>query len=498
MLGGGTGLLAGLALSTVGAVLAGVGLRRLSEAEQIIATMDDREAASHLDRVRGLAAHLTVALRRSTHVHPVTGLPTREPLAEAIDADAKAQQGARMLGAIRFVDFDRLSAFDARQANAALAQFAGRLAAATSGAHLLGQIDRDCFCVWFRGAADLEAANSELRAMAYVAAQDLDAGGRVMTPTVEIGAAVAAGGEDAAGLFARVLVSLRRRREGGARESLVVSAALSEDARERFMLEQHLTQAISEDQLTMVFQPLVDLAAGRVLGAEALLRWDHPELGKVSPARFVPVIEAMGLSERYGLWVLNTACREARRWRDLGLASLKVSVNVSAKQLADPGLRVKIERTLQRHGLQPYALELELTETAAMADAERTREVFRELRAMGVSLAIDDFGAGYSSLSYLKNLPFDKLKIDREFVTDVHERADSAAICKALIELARGLRLQVLAEGVESQQELAALQALGCSIFQGYHISRPLEPDEFIAFARRGVASARVRRDAPL
>lgn len=478
--------LLGLGALGVGCLLLVRGLRRLSEAERIVAEIGGMKGVSHLDRVRALSARVDLVLRRSAQLHPVTGLQTREPLAAAINNDVDAQDGELVLGAVRLVDFDRLAAFDARQANAALKRFATRLAAAT--AHPVGQIDRDCFCIWFGGAPGATAIR-ELEAVAYVAGQELQVGTQTLMPTIELGAVTAAKGDDAAGLFARVTVALRRLDDVTEADVALVGGATANDARERFMLEQHLAKAISHDQLTLVFQPVVDLEAGRVLGAEALLRWEHPEFGHISPATFIPVMEAMGLSERCGLWVLNAACREARRWRDEGLGDLKVAVNLSAKQLTDPGLRLKVERTLQRHDLHPQLLELELTETAAMADAQHTSSVFRDLRAMGVSLAIDDFGAGYSSLSYLKNLPFDKLKIDREFVTHVHERPDSAAICRALIELGRGLGLLVLAEGVETVDEVAALQRLGCSIFQGYYFSRPLKAVDFAVFARNPIPS---------
>ena len=186
---------------------------------------------------------------------------------------------------------------------------------------------------------------------------------------------------------------------------------------------------------------------------------------------------------------LTPPCKEARLWRKTGLPEMKVAVNVSAHQLLDPGLRSKIERTLERHRLPAHALELELTETAAMSDASRTLHLFGELRALGISLAIDDFGSGYSSLSYLKNLPFDKLKIDREFVTGIDTRRDSRAICKALVELGRGLDLLVLAEGVENSREVSALCDLGCRVFQGFHYSRPLSGPNF----RRLVADAQWR-----
>lgn len=442
------------------------------------------ERAGSLSEVIAIAAARLEALdHRTTYAHPVTGLPTREPLCETIAADIATGAPPRLMGAIRFVDFDRLAGFDHALANGALAQFARRLVAVTQNGRMVAQVDRDCFAIWF-AAADLEAAQAEFQAIAYVAGHELDIDGSRLTPTIEISAvSFPQEGQDGLALLLRATAALSRPEGGEGGEIRLLAPQPVEAAREQFMLEQDLAQAIAEDQLTMVFQPVVDLAAGRMMGAEALLRWDHPVLGPVSPARFIPVVEALGLSERYGLWVLNTACREARRWADEGASGMRVAVNLSARQLLDPGLKTKIERTLARHGLGAEALELELTETATMADAERTHHLFGELRAMGISLAVDDFGSGYSSLSYLKNLPFDKLKIDREFVAQIDQRSDSRAICRALIELGRGLDLLVLAEGVETEAEVACLRGLGCHVFQGYHFSKPLSGEDFLALA---------------
>ncbi len=445
-----------------------------------LAKEDGAPPRSLVGALKQISAQLDGHERRAANIHPTTGLPTREHLAEQIAVDLAAPQGQMLLGGLRFTDFDRLAAFDLPAANSALAAFAKRLVAAAKPNHIVGQIDRDCIAIWFRASADPAAAAAEFRALAYVASQPLIQGGSTLSPTVEAAAVTYPDdADDAAHLFVRLTAALNRAEPSSAGEVRLTTPLSTKAAREQFMLEQDLTRAIDEDQLKMVFQPVVDLAQRRLIGAEALLRWDHPKLGPISPAQFIPIVEATGMSDRYGLWVLNAACREARLWQDEGLAGIKVAVNLSARQLTDPGLKDKVVRTLERHDLPAQALELELTETAAMADAERTFQLFGALREIGISLAIDDFGAGYSSLSYLKKLPFDKLKIDREFVTDVDSHRDSAAICRALIELCRGLDLLVLAEGVENAREVEALRALGCNVFQGYHFSKPLAGDDF-------------------
>jgi len=254
--------------------------------------------------------------------------------------------------------------------------------------------------------------------------------------------------------------------------------------REIFAIEKALPFAIEGQQFSLAFQPLIDLPERKLIGAEALLRWSHPELGNVSPAQFIPIMERVGLSDAIGMWVLNAACREVRQWRAAGFRDMRVAINLSARQVLDPTLISKVERTLHRHGLDGSAIELELTETAAMADINYSRQIFGRLRDMGVRLAIDDFGSGYSSMSYLQNLPFDKLKIDRAFVTDVHVRPESRAICAAIVALGKGLNLDVLCEGVETREEVTVLHQLGCRFFQGYLFAKPMPADAFRAFAK--------------
>jgi EAL domain-containing protein (putative c-di-GMP-specific phosphodiesterase class I) len=299
-------------------------------------------------------------------------------------------------------------------------------------------------------------------------------------------------------LLNHALVSLVRSGGDGAAATTARPAGA---ARERFTLAQDLRHAIERRQLELHFQPVVDLAKGALVGAEALLRWHHPEAGLVSPDLFIPILEDADLIDEIGLWTLNAACREVHGWRRRGLNQLKVAVNLSARQLRDVDLVDRIARTLERHRLPPGALELELTETATTEDAARTLAVFGALRDLGVSLAIDDFGSGYSSLSYLKNLPFNKLKIDREFVTDIHQRRDSQAICQSLVALTRGLGLEILAEGVERIEEIEMLQVLGCNMFQGYYFSRPLNANDFIRYAfdpaTRGQFQSPIGRDPP-
>ncbi|MGH8532827.1 MAG: GGDEF/EAL domain-containing response regulator [Gammaproteobacteria bacterium] len=250
-------------------------------------------------------------------------------------------------------------------------------------------------------------------------------------------------------------------------------------ASERLSLENQLRRALEREEILLHYQPKVDVGAGHIVGAEALVRWHHPELGMVSPAKFVPLAEESGLIVPLGEWVLREACKECKAWQHLGLQQLGIAVNVSSVQFKKGGLLQVLRSALETSGLEAPHLVIELTESVLMESAEANIQMLQELKAMGVRLAIDDFGTGYSSLSYLKRFPLDELKIDRSFMSDVASDRDNAAIASAIIALAHNLGLKVVAEGIESRDQLEFLKAKLCDEFQGYLFSRPLPKEEF-------------------
>ena len=437
------------------------------------------ERTDMLGDVLRLEVRMESVRSRLSNRHPRTGLPTREPFLSGIAADIQGTTDARVVSVIRFCDYDRLASFDQPAADRALTGLCARLQASLEKGRGLAQVDRDCFAVWFGGVSARDATR-ELRALSFVLGQDLGSGEQRITPELKIGAAIYPhDASEATSLLTRAFAALPKTGDGQEDNLAFFSAASTIAARERFSLEQDLRSAIARDQLKLYFQPIVDLGQGRVVGAEALLRWFHPELGAVPPSDFIPVLEQTGLSDEVGLWVLDTACREARSWRDRGLADLKVAINLSARQFRDPVLSMAILKTLERHRLAARDVEFELTEATAMQDPPRTRELLVHLNGLGVGVAIDNLGTGYSSLARMKTLPFGRLKIDREFVAKVHQRPDSRAICSTLIALARGLDMTVLADGVEDADELQALLDLGCSLFQGFHFSPALPTAAF-------------------
>jgi EAL domain-containing protein (putative c-di-GMP-specific phosphodiesterase class I) len=246
----------------------------------------------------------------------------------------------------------------------------------------------------------------------------------------------------------------------------------------RLSLESDLRRALENDEFFLCYQPQMDLITRRMIGMEALIRWRHPQRGLISPVQFIPLAEETGLIVPIGAWVLRTACAQVKAWQDAGLPPVRVSVNLSARQFIQRDLVASIRQTLEDTGLPARYLELELTESLIMHNAELFISTLRELREIGIELAVDDFGTGYSSLSYLQRFPINRLKIDQSFVRDIVGNADSGAISVAIIMLGHSLGLKVIAEGVESIEQLDFLHSSGCNEIQGFYFSRPVPAEE--------------------
>ncbi len=259
-----------------------------------------------------------------------------------------------------------------------------------------------------------------------------------------------------------------------------------ESDEKRLTMENHLCHALERDELRLYYQPKVNLRTGLITGMEALIRWQSPELGMVSPAEFIPLAEETGLIEPIGEWVIRTACRQNRVWQAANLTPLTVAVNVSARQFREKNLTRVVGKALRETGLAPHYLEIELTESLVMHNVEAVAAILAELKEMGISLAMDDFGTGYSSLSCLKRFPFDKLKIDQSFVREITTAPDSAAIARTVIAMAHSLNLKVIAEGVETEGQLNYLRRNDCDEMQGYYFSRPVPAADFERLLREG------------
>ena len=269
------------------------------------------------------------------------------------------------------------------------------------------------------------------------------------------------------------------------------AANMGGTAQYRLRLESDLHSALKNGEFEVHYQPKVDTLTGLVRSAEALLRWRHPARGLIPPAEFIPVAEETGQIGAIGAWVLQQACQQARAWRDKELPPLRVAVNISAVQFHQPGLAQTVREALQQAGLDPRFLEIELTESCVMSNPEESIAILEEFSRMGVLVSVDDFGTGYSSMSYLRRFPIDKLKIDKTFVAEMDTRADDASIVQAIVSLAHGLQLKVVAEGVETEAQVQALRALGCDQYQGYYCSPAVPPAEFESLIRAQASSPR-------
>jgi EAL domain-containing protein (putative c-di-GMP-specific phosphodiesterase class I) len=283
-------------------------------------------------------------------------------------------------------------------------------------------------------------------------------------------------GTNADRLLANADAAMYRAKEDGRDNYRFYTSDLNTRAHEKFLLQEELRNAISRGEFVLLYQPQVDLRTGRVFAAEALIRWNHRSLGMIPPAKFIPLAEDSGLIVEIGDWVLREACRQNKAWQDEGLLPITVSVNVSARQFKDKALVSRVVSALQESGLEAKYLELEMTESLVMRDVDQAVATMKELQGLGVQLSIDDFGTGYSSLSALKTFPVARLKIDRSFINDLASNENDRAVASAVISLGQKLHLRVIAEGVETDDQLAFLRENNCDEMQGYHFSKPISP----------------------
>src|ERR1017187_1998764 len=301
-------------------------------------------------------------------------------------------------------------------------------------------------------------------------------------------------GKDTETLIKNADTAMYSAKESGRNGFRFFTEDVGAQAVERLTLENSLKLALDQKELFLVYQPQMDIVSGKITGLEALLRWQHPELGLVPPNKFVRIAENCGLIVPIGEWVLRTACSQARKWHEDGLPKVRIAVNVSAVQFRRQGFSEQIRRVLHETGLASQYLELELTESLLLANADVTLSVLRELKSMGLTLAIDDFGTGYSNFTSLRQFGVSKLKIDRSFISDVATNPDDSAITAAIISMAKSLRLKVIAEGVENEAQMSFLRAHHCDEIQGYYFSKPLAVDKVADKLREDFPEAQADR----
>ena len=426
---------------------------------------------------------------RLAYYDTLTGLPNRARLYTLLRQTLLEARRNRTHGAILFIDLDRFKQINDSLGHAhgdiLLKEVAARLPASLRGGDIIARIGGDEFVVALVNIARHEDASFVAQRILDNLSMPIMVEGHELQISASIGISIYPDdGDDAETLIKNADIAMARAKQGEAHDSyLFFSHDMNKRALERLKLESNLRRALERNELMLHYQPQQNLQSGKIVGAEVLLRWDHPGTGMISPATFIPLAEETGLIIPIGEWILETVCARNKEWQRAGLPIVKLAVNISAKQFR-PTLPRLVAEILARHELDARFLELEITESMIMQSVEGVIAMMDDFQLLGISLSLDDFGTGYSSLSYLKRFPIDKLKIDQSFVRGVTKDADDEAITRAIISLSRNLGLRVIAEGVETEQQLAFLRSAGCEEIQGYYYSRPLPEDDFVKFLR--------------
>jgi diguanylate cyclase (GGDEF)-like protein len=436
-----------------------------------------------------------VRARDAAPLDDITGLPNRNALFEHLARlAASGRQSSPALFAIDLNRFRQINAgLGSLAGNAVLAAVAGRLRELAGAGGYAASLWADRFALVVENLSDQASATRMARAIQEKLAEPL----RIGDQELFLGASIGICLDDVAGdspeaCLHRAELALNAAKMDGRNGIRHHHAGMARADQARLTLESALHRALREREFELYYQPQVDLADGRVTGAEALLRWRHPERGLVAPGEFIPALEETGLIVPVGAWALREACARVRAWRDAGHAGMRCAVNLSVIQFRQPDLVERVRAALAETGIPASALELEITENLAMHDEESTLRTLRELDRLGVGLAIDDFGTGYSSLAYLRRYPVDKLKIDRAFVDGIGASEDGA-IARAVIAMARSLNLRVVAEGVETPLQAEFLRRHGCQEAQGFLYGRPLPAAELDALLAGAQARAATR-----
>ncbi|MHB1143795.1 MAG: EAL domain-containing protein [Thiobacillus sp.] len=419
----------------------------------------------------------------------LTGLPNRILLRDRFEHALSMADRSRSRVAMLFLDLDKFKVVNDTLGHATgdrlLLEVVARLSRCVRESDTISRQGGDEFILLLNGIPDQEAAERiASKALAHLA-EPVEIDGHLLNATCSIGITLyPEDGKDFDSLLQKADMAMYNAKDAGRNTYRFFDDRMNLQAHEHLLLQNRLSQALFRAEFDLNYQPQLEIGSGRVIGVEALLRWQNPELGEVVPARFIPVAEDSGLIVPIGAWVMEEACRQAQAWRQAGWPDMIMSVNLSALQFRRAGLIGMVAGALDRSGLPPHLLELELTESILLHDVENTLDTVQQLKAMGVRLSIDDFGTGYSSLSYLKRFAVDRLKIDRSFVRDLETDPDSVAIVRAVIQLARSLRLDIIAEGVETEAQLSFLREEGCPGVQGFLFSRPLTSADMKVFLR--------------
>ena len=439
--------------------------------------------------------HSESRLKQLAHFDSLTDLPNRVQFIERLEQTmADADRNERLVGVV-FLDLDRFKYINDSlghgKGDLLLREVAIRLNGAIRRGDTVARLSGDEFALVLADMGHVDDAVRVAQKILDVFRQPFLVAGHELFVTASMGITLYPfddrGAQD---LLRNADVAMYRAKESGKNNFQFYVAEMTAKATERLSLETDLRSALERGELSLHYQPIAEGKSGRIVGMEALLRWKHPVRGMISPAQFIPLAEETGFIIPIGEWVLRTACEQCRAWQKQGFPSLYVAVNLSARQFHQKDLPASVYQILLETGLSPGSLGLEITEGLVMQQAESSINTLRELKAMDMRISIDDFGTGYSSLSYLKRFPIDVLKIDQSFVRDIPGDADDAAIASTIITMAHSLGLKVVAEGVETREQLNFMREHGCDSMQGYFLSKPLPAEQFESFLKSGARLA--------
>src|SRR3989304_4576167 len=424
---------------------------------------------------------------RMANYDNLTGLPNRRLLMSYLSQALTLVSRRDIYAAVLFIDLDRFKLINDTLGHSAgdemLKEVAERLKKCVRLSDTVGRLGGGEFIVLLPDIEQIEDIIIICNRINTIFDSTLKIGEHEVSVMMSIGISVyPTDGEDGEALLRKADVAMYRAKSDGKSCYRFYSDGMSQSGSDRLRLESRLRRAADRGELFLNYQPQVDINTGRIGGIEALLRWNSQGYGVISPKEFIPIAEESGLIIPIGEWVLRTACTHAKSWQDKGLNCVKLSVNISLRQFIQKDFAHMVGRILKETGLDANYLELELTESVVMDNAEAVVKILGELKETGVRLAIDDFGTGYSSLIYLKLMPIDIIKIDQSFVRDMAVNVNDAAICDAIIRLAKSLNLEVIAEGVETMEQIELLKRLDCCNIQGYVVSKPLKAEDFEVF----------------
>ena len=438
-----------------------------------------RRYESHLE---DLVKERTAEVEHLAYYDRLTDLPNRVLFADrCTQALAIAQRNQNMV-AVMLVSIDRIKkvteSLGHAAGDAALTEAAARLQSCITNGDTAARFEGDEFALLLTNVAETQELAQVGRTIAEVFKAPFHLGGQEVFVTISIGISLFPfNGEDSSTILRNAVAALSRAKKQGGNNYQFYAADMNAMALKRLALETSMRRAIQNDEFITYYQPVVNLASGDVVGFEALLRWQHPELGMLQPGKFIGLAEDTGLLPDISDFVMRAACTQTRAWQDRGLGRLRIAVNVSARHFQQEDFLDRLVEILDEARLDPTCLELELTETSIMENTESAVRLLTQIRKLGVKVAIDDFGTGYSSLSYLKRLPIDTVKLDRSFVKGATTDPDDAALVMAIVTLAHNLELRVIAEGVETEEQVAFLRLLRCDEAQGFLFGKPMPPE---------------------